>query len=380
MAWRALLDGDSATRARTLVEAIADEIDRRSIDNPRFATGQAGIAILHAYRARAGCEDGADRAFAALEVALERLDEITGPGLFDGCAGVGLAVHLLGDVCDVDSDVLESFDELVAGALAGDRLASWELADGAIGLGVYGLARRRADLVAAAVGHVVRHAEHAASGVTWRNVTPENPDGYLNLGVPHGIAGAIAFLAEACAAGSGDSDVAGLARDAMRWLRAQERPEQVPRFAMTSGPVVRTYDGILDGWCYGDPSTAMLLVRAGGLLAEPAWIDAGRELARLAARRTRDELARLAIDTSLCHGAISHAHLFNRLGQYFADTQLLATAHHWYERVLASDPIAANREAGLQVGLAGIALGLVSAASDVDPAWDRALLISLPDR
>jgi hypothetical protein len=251
---------------------------------------------------------------------------------------------------------------------------SWDLTHGYIGLGVYGLARGARSLVAQTVAHLAALAEHRADGVVWRTYAPEYPDGYVNLGLAHGVACAIAFLAEAHAAGhAGAGD---LAHEAVRWLRARVRDDAFPRVPMFEPDDPRAFTGTLDGWCYGDLSTALVLVRAGRLLDEPTWIDAGHALARAAARRTDAELARLTIDTSLCHGAISHAHLFNRLGQAEGDDELLAAARRWYARALADDVIATNAAPGLQLGIAGVALGLLAATSDVEPAWDAALLVS----
>jgi hypothetical protein len=373
MAWRALLDGADRERARALVEAIADEIDRRDRVDASLAFGDAGIALLHGYRARAGCEDGADRAYAALERALAGLGELGRPWLFSGLAGVGFAVHDLAEVLGEADDVLAQLDELVARAAAID-VPFFDLTSGAVGLGVYGLARGVPAIVAAAVERVTALAERDPSGAAWRTREPEHPDGYINLGLAHGVAGAIAFLADAQAAGHVRDPA--LVADAVRWLRAREREATVPRLPMYEADRDVGFPRTLDAWCVGDPSTALVLVRAGQRLGEPTWRAAGRSLALEAARRTDDELAAITIDTSMCHGAISLAHLFNRLASELGDRELEAAAHRWYARVLASDLIATTPDTGLQLGLAGIALGLLAASTDVEPAWDRALLLS----
>jgi hypothetical protein len=143
---------------------------------------------------------------------------------------------------------------------------------------------------------------------------------------------------------------------------------------MTEARRVELLTATVDGWCYGDPSTALAYVHAGRAAGEAAWIAAGHALASRAARRTDAELATIEIDQALCHGAIGQAHLFHRLGIALADDELLASASRWYERALATD-LESVSECGLQTGLAGIGLGLLGGYSDVEPAWDRALLL-----
>ena len=369
--WSALLDGEDRARALARVEAIADELDRRAQGDPSLGFGLAGVALVHGYRARAGHDDGEDRAFGAIARALPAAAASPRSGLFDGLAGLGFAIHHLADVIGDERDVLARLDEHVLDAIGAAPATAWDLTQGVIGLGVYGLERGAAAILAAAVERLTRLAERDADGARWRTVEPEYPDGFFNLGLAHGQAGAIALLAEAHAIGTGDAALVG---DAVRWLRAHER-DAMPRFPMFHPEVHLGFDGILDGWCYGDPSTALVLVQAGTRLDQPAWREAGRALAHHAAARRDDELARLTIDRSLCHGAISHAHLFHRLGRALGDEALLATARRWYQRALAA-PIADDAPPGLQIGLAGLALGLLAAATDVEPAWDRAFLLS----
>jgi hypothetical protein len=370
MSWQPLLAGDEANRALALVDAIADAVDGRPPDDPTLCSGWAGVALLHGYRARAGREDGEERAFAALEQALDTIDSVESPWLFDGWTGVGFVAQHLADELGEVGDVIEPIDAIAEQLLATEDMRAWTLTHGAIGLGVYGHERGLPAMVERAAQCVAALAERNPGGATWRQ--PELLSGqtepHINLGLAHGVASAIAFLAT-----TGPHE---LVREGVRWLRARERAEECPRYPMNEGYVELAFKGILDGWCYGDPSTALVLVRAGLLIGEPELVSAGRALAHHAAHRTNHQLSRLTLDTTLCHGAISHAHLFHRLARYLDDPVLLATAHRWTTRVLADDVLALNTRPGLQLGLSGVALGLLAAATPVEPEWDRAFLLS----
>jgi hypothetical protein len=185
----------------------------------------------------------------------------------------------------------------------------------------------------------------------------------VNLGIAHGVAGAIAFLAEAIAA----PGARALLGDTVAWLRARERALAVPSFALTEGRALHA--GLIDGWCYGDVSTAFAFVRAGQAASEPAWIAAGQALATRAARRSDAELATFSIEGGFCHGAIGRAHIFHRLGIALGDDEQLAAASRWYARTTDVG------ELGLQSGRVGVALGLLAGYSDAEPAWDRAFLL-----
>lgn len=384
-AWRPALDGDLAVEARTRVAALCDEIDRRGVPDGSLAIGHAGVALLHGYRARLGEADAAERAFGAVASALELVGERPVPWLFYGYAGIAYVLAQLGDVLGDVDEPLAQLHELIAQPLAADRWEyEWELVFGAIGLGVYGLERGDDAVVARVVDHLAACAERSDAGIAWTSRDEGQAHRYYNLGIAHGMAGAIAFLAAACArsnvpaagvpAAAVPAAVPDLLRGAVAWLLARAQPDHTPIFPMTIDAGPSWHSETLDGWCYGDASTALVLAHAGAALHEPRWIHDARAIAHRVAARTPAQLARIAIDSSLCHGAISQAVILHRLACVLDDEKLLAAARGWYERAL-SEPVPAGMDAGLQTGLAGLAIGLVTSYADVPPSWTRAFLL-----
>ncbi|HKG93849.1 MAG TPA: lanthionine synthetase LanC family protein, partial [Gemmatimonadaceae bacterium] len=124
-------------------------------------------------------------------------------------------------------------------------------------------------------------------------------------------------------------------------------------------------------WCYGYPGVAAALLAAARAAGEPGWERAATELALRAARRPPDECG--VVDAGLCHGAAGLAQIYNRLWQATGDERLRRAATDWAHRALdfpvPDDP-------GLLVGAAGVALALLATVSDVEPEWDRVLLLS----
>ena len=116
------------------------------------------------------------------------------------------------------------------------------------------------------------------------------------------------------------------------------------------------------------------------------------DLALLAARRPPEETG--VVDAGLCHGAAGLGHLFNRLYQATDEPKLADAARYWFGRALEMrSPGSAGAgfsallephsklwrpEPGFLTGAAGVGLALLAATSDVEPAWDRLLLLSVP--
>ena len=357
--WRPLLEGGEADRAREAIAALSADLEEAGPAEPGLFFGHAGLALLHGQQARCGEAAGADRAAAALEQAAAALAEERAPWLASGFAGVAFAIAHLTDVVDTDPDALPDLDDALAHVVAREEWPfDWELMDGLIGLGVYGLERGAAPGGQAIAGHAVAH------------LAAQPPEGYHDLGIAHGTAGAVGFLAAAVAGAV--PGAADLLQRAAGWLRAQDRDPA----------------GHAEGWCHGEPGTAAVLIAAGQAADETSWVDHGIAIARHAART-----APPAADLTLCHGAGGRGHIYNRLAQATGCDELADAARRELGRVLAARrpgtglggferiaevPGRAPVEPGLLLGASGLALALLAAVSDRAPSWDRALLLSPP--
>jgi hypothetical protein len=143
-------------------------------------------------------------------------------------------------------------------------------------------------------------------------------------------------------------------------------------------------------WCYGNPAVAAALLVAARASSEP---DLEREALALAVEAAVRPLEGAATeDAGLCHGAAGIAHIYNRLHQATGDVRFREAALAWYLRVLElrgergvggylywhGPRGTSHLQAlpGLLMGAAGTALALLAAVDDVEPQWDRALLVS----
>ncbi len=424
-AWRPLLPAGLAGRALAAAEEIA--ADLRSalaradpppplpLNRARFALagGLAGQALFFAYLDRALSGRGYDEtAVELLELALDDLDRADAtPGLYAGFAGTAWTVeHLRGWLTDAEGeDSGEEVATLVAGLLeASPWRLGYDLVSGLVGIGAFALERWPRPMGREALERVVARlaesAERSARGAAWwtapGEMTPraqlETPDGRHDLGLAHGTPGVIALLGQACALGVAAAAARPLLGEAVSWLLAQQNPAGAPcRFPMRLAPGEERRASRV-AWCYGDLGIAAALLGAARGAGEADWERTALALARGAAARSFEDSK--VIDAGLCHGAAGNGHLFNRLFQATGDQVLGRAAHDGFARALEmrrpGEGIGGflawvpderlergwHADPGFLTGAAGVGLALLAAATPIEPAWDRALLISAMPR
>jgi len=408
--WGPLLPEGARAEALDAVDHIvaAIELLLPGERDASLAGGQAGAAVLFAWdwvaRQRAGAREISS---SCLDRAIESVaSETMPPVLYEGWVGVAWAVELVDAVLDPGGeDRNEDVDEAVAAALArqGMFLSPHDLIRGVTGLGVYALERlpRPAAVVAlrAALQRLEESARRDDRGAFWwtpavalpPDVREQYPSGWADLGVAHGLGGAIGFLARMYAAGIERERVRRLLDEAVRWLLSYA-------IDVSGGPTVPNCvipDEPLKpcrlAWCYGDPGLAAVLLLAGRLVGETAWAHEAVNLAVASTRRLPVHTG--AVEASICHGTASLGHVYNRLYQATGEPVLGEAARYWFDRTLAF--VGQTRSAGgdwvrgtadvnappwtgigVLEGAAGIALALLAAATPVEPSWDRMLLVS----
>jgi hypothetical protein len=415
--WEPLVEGDTAARALAAVEAIARDLagepepEASGLDLNR---GLAGRALFFAYLERAtGDAAAGERAGELLERAIVELGEqrSPSPSLYDGFAGLAWVVeHLVaGEVSqagrgagvagarsDDETDEDDSQEDLNAGIdaalLALLRLSPWrgevDLLGGLVGYGVYALERlprpSAAALLSLVVARLAERAEPAARiergspGLVW--VLPESPALAPDPGMAHGAAGAIALLARVVARGAAEPLAETLLAAAVEGVLGLRRAEEEGKGDLA--------------WCAGDAGLSVALLAAARACDREDWEETALRLATGAAARYLHDSEAEGFDPALCHGTAGLSHLFHRLYWATGDPALGSAARRWLERTLAhwrpgegiggylvrkkqedgragwvADP-------GFLGGAAGIGLALLAAASPIEPAWDRLLLLS----
>jgi hypothetical protein len=391
---------DGTTRAliqRTVMQ-IASALSRRSTDS---AFEIADHALLRNYlETDVVFGDREDKAGRLLADAIRRFNGSPALGMDGGGARLGWTIaHLTSS--DVANDRCARLDHMLANAAEG-WFGDYSLMHGLVGFGVYALERGAAgtSLARTVLERLERTAAVHGPGLAWftpRDMLPSRhleaaPDGYWNLGIPHGVPGVIALLARFISAGLEVDRARTMLEGAVRFVLSVAGPSTFgaglfPPWVPNKKPISPRL-----AWCYGDLSVASALVGAGLHAREPAWRREGLALAHACAARTLDH-AHIR-DASLCHGAAGIAHMFHRIARATRDEALTIAARAWIietTRMQSDAPIAGfprvfesegelrfEEDATLLTGCTGVALALHAAISEVEPRWDRLLLLDLP--
>lgn len=405
-----LLSEQRGGLARGALGVLLEELERRSreLPDPSVSTGTAGAAVCWAFLSRSLSDArAADRARDALDAAIDVLaDQALSTSFYAGFPGIAWAAEVVDALLGGDTeDRSEAIDDALVTVLRQYPAdAPYDLIHGLVGLGVYGLARLprpgAVEIVTMVVRQLERRAQHDAEGAYWW--TPPSrllgarqqqyPQGGVDLGVAHGIAGVIPFLARVDHLRVGPS-VRPLLDDSVSWLLSHT-------VATSSGPTVPYF--IAEGeepsrartaWCYGDPGVACALLLAARHANEPEWGTVARSLALQAARLPLADTG--VSDAGLCHGSAGLMHLYRRMYELTGDADLGAAALRWLDSTLdlcsrraaraelrppESSPLwnAPWNGLGVLEGLSGVVLALASTCTDVEPVWDQMLLVSTP--
>ena len=402
--WRPLLAGQDRRRALTAVDAIA--ADLRMLLLPPQASESvwdlASAALCLTYLARATGETGdALAAQTLLETAIDLVGaaERLPMSLHRGAAGLAWILHHTARVLGVEgaAEATQSLDEELLGYLQGPGNIGepYDLLDGLLGLGVYGFESGNRPLVERVVHRLAARKQVAAEGLAW-HTPPESgerswfPEGHSNLGLAHGVAGVIAFLAGAMEMGIEPDTARQLLLDAVHWLRRQRLPDGGPRafpWAVEPGlpPVTQGFD---PGWAYADSGIAAALAHAARALSDADLLQEALSVAEREAARI-DELP--ARHPGIGFGPAGYAQIFARLYRQTGRPVFRRAARREILRLLemrapgmgvggffsvdrAGRP--RGQDFSLLGGASGIGLVLLGAATGVDPLWDRFFLLS----
>jgi hypothetical protein len=429
--WPLITDDAERRRVRAVIGEIATALEAFAFEHAIDAL--ADHAVLRAYLANDGTvDDEHDVAGTALAEAIARVERASAIGLFGGATRIGWTIaHVVGDDADIAA-ACRVIDEPLERALA-----SWDgdydLIGGLVGFGVYALERGDAgrSIAEKIVGHLERTARPRFGGLAWHTrpellvdiQRAEAPAGFWNLGLAHGMPGVVAMLARFVRAGFEPARSRALLDAAVTHLlaapgaatdpkpseldianadwkpsaaspdiaNADPKPSAAPHYVNWQPALLAPTSRL--AWCYGDLGVAVALVGAAQMANDARWRTHAIALAHACADRS-DSQGDLA-EAGLCHGTVGIAHLFNRLAHALDEPRFAGVARAWIGRTLAwrraGEPIAGfpsldptvegfamQPDPTLLTGAAGVALALHAAISEVEPTWDRLLLVDLP--
>lgn len=413
--WGALLTGSDAEHAITLARRLLISVEQfaKQSGNTQW---HPDLALLQGYIALSVNDtDLLAQAVDLLSEATLRCHVPSKGGafhLFSGVCYLAWTITHFSSVlkkldCELDDmtggDPLEALDSSILAALEGDRWPQdYDLIGGLTGLGVYFLNRpvntTRDRALAQIVSHLRTQAEINAGKARWH--TPVErlpmwqaticPSGYFNLGVAHGAPSILYFLGQLVSRGEGTSEIHSLYESCLEWILSQEGPPDQPfRYPPWVVPGVADRQSRL-GWCYGDLGIAAVLHSTAVSLSDERLER--RAISLLEHCLDAPPSTTGINDAGLCHGAFGVAHIYNRVYQSTGLEQFKVAAASWYRQGLAMEQPGRgvggfpaytpekddkwDPDPSILAGSAGVALALCALASDIEPSWDRILLLS----
>lgn len=323
------------------------------------------------------------RAAAELDRAIELLgDRRPIPWLYGGgAAQLGWVSVQLGR----PDPALPSWDRIVADTVAAFPAEhDVDLPFGLLGLGVHALAHpdrtARATLVDGVLDVIAGRAEHDVDGMFIRLVDAphrqqDGSAGLVLLGVAHGAAGLVSFLASVAQAGlPGSARAHRLLSAAVRWLLRQRVPDEA-RWVRTGHQPHRLT------WCYGDPGIALALSVVSRATGSATIAAAAAEITANALARPPAEAG--ILDATICHGAAGLIWFGHRVSTQTGDSAARRFTRTWVAHVAeqrVAGPLRYVRQDGSErnhsflEGDLGVALALHYVATGAAPAWEQLLL------
>jgi lantibiotic biosynthesis protein len=399
---------------------------------PSVAQGNAGLAVLWAFLDRADPTDGWDLVGKAhLEIAGRAAESGVGvgTGFFSGLSGLAFAAWQLSRdglryqrlLATLDAAVAQETLGLAArirsSGSSGVSVGDFDVISGLSGIGAYLLCRHDQPAIGGALANaadaltalIVRDeslpAWHTPARLLYDDIARQSyPSGNLNCGLAHGAPGMLAFLSLVRSCGLPLARLDEAIVVIADWLSANRLddewgvnwPTAVPleevesaadsqlrpreRSDWTGGPS-------RSAWCYGSPGVARSLWLAGQALDRPDYRDLA--VSAMEAVFRRPVPARMIDSPTFCHGVAGLLAIALRFARETRSPLLVMESQKLVTQLLDAfqpDSLLGYRnleyggnqidQPGLLDGAAGVALVLLTAATAVEPTWDRAFLLA----
>jgi len=399
-----------AVSASTIVREIAVDLSQVSdraggTEAPRTHRAPASgfWGLFHAYADEAGViTDGFETCSAIVDRCIDLQVKRRALSLYSGWAGLGwMTTHLNAE----EDSVAVQLDRLLDASLKNwPRRQGYDLIGGLVGVGVYFVerlpiesAKRGLELV---LDRLQEEAVELEEGITWitapeflpRWQRERAPNGYYNLGVAHGVPGVCWLLAKVCEAGIEVARAERLLRRSLRWLRSNQPDPERAELPSWIAPGVDRQPNRRMAWCYGPLGAAAVTLQAANAICDRESIHWARSLALACAAVPPDQAQ--VRDAGLCHGAAGNAQIFYRLARNEGDAEFREGASAWFRATLnhrragegvggyrmwgdlGNDRLGWLNDGSFLTGSAGVGLALLAGFSEIEPKWDRLLLLS----
>ncbi|WP_165423049.1 lanthionine synthetase C family protein [Ktedonosporobacter rubrisoli] len=377
------------------------------------------LALLYLSLARSFPDEGwEESAHKYLRLAAQRSQQtpLVTPGLYNGSSGLALVVAAFCQEEPRYRRTLEALNEQISRqvldlslptAIAQSSMGTYDVINGAAGiLGYLCSLPEPPSHVQEAIDVLIHYliwlgGEEKPGHPNWL-IAPEwlnehdqalYPNGNYNLGLAHGIPGPLAALSLAWQAGYHLPGQQEAIEHISSWIRASaisdtwgiNWPGAIPYTA--THPWEQEMLPTRAAWCYGAPGIAASLRLAGEALGDEELCQMAVTSLETVYRRPAEAIG--LISPIVCHGIAGLVAIGLRFAQVSSSqmirdhiplqvAQILAACHPDAPLIVRDQEIPGNfvDDPSFLTGAVGVALVLLAASSEVEPAWDRILMIA----
>jgi lantibiotic modifying enzyme len=387
------------------IKEIGDCLLQYSDSNIYLMGGKTGVVLFWAYYSRFSDSVNLKETLIPLvsEIIQGIRTEKVKPSFAEGLAGIGWAFeHLKKEgfiELDTDSIIGCLDDFLFPYMMRYVHTGDYDYLHGALGFGLYYLNRSSNPKTKLYIIELVDELEKkgifSPDGIAWESklYLEGNEKGY-NLGLSHGLSSIVSVLNNFNRASIHSDKTLMLVTRAINYLLGKKHDVKYTGYSypawITENESHQMDVGRL-AWCYNDLGVSMALWQAGQTFNKLSWKQEAIKVLLSTTEITDWKKARVN-DACLCHGSAGIAHIYNRAYKNTGIEKFKESSIYWFEQSLKMarfDDGAAGfkffrppeyggmeKKYGLLEGIAGIGLAMISAVSNIEPTWDKALILS----
>lgn len=401
MDWKPLFSNDDEKEGVvSIIESITNDLSLHKSRAANLFGGNAGISIFWQYLYEfQENKDYKKRSYELLESSLRSIEATPQVYTFSsGIAGIlWSACHLnrrRANPLNLEEIIGEDIDVFLGGNMQDDfHRGNCDYLHGAPGMALYFLERGNIPYSIKSLNEVFmgieRNSVKLNEGLAWKDYFNDEMPTY-NLGLSHGSPSLVVILSRIMQFHPDISGLENLLNGSVEWILSRKSENGTKWLFPTTYPWKISPDSRL-AWCYGDLGIAIAIFQAGMVMKNMAWVDEAIEIA-LYTTQKRGLTESGVWDACLCHGTAGIAHIYNRFYQHTGNSSFKFAAIHWYKQTIlqykssvglktrqwneAKENLGWITNYGLLEGIAGIGLALISSVCEVEPKWDRCLLLS----
>lgn len=386
-----------------IIYKINNQLNSDIIDKHRnysLLSGKTGIALYFFYFSRySKSQEFNDKAFKIMEEVINELNSQGSIFTFaGGIAGIGWTIEHLNREgfieCDTN-EVLSEIDEILFKSMIYElKRGNYDYLHGALGIALYFVVRFKSNTkIKSYLEFIILEMELASknngNNTIWEStLSSENGLRGYNLSLSHGLSSIISILRKIYDLGIQMDKTEILIINSLNFLQ-KYFGTLGDKCYFPSWIVNNTPKGFKRlAWCYGDLGTNFTLFQIANKFKNMKLISQSLAIL-ISLSKERNLIENSVNDAGFCHGSVGIAHIFKILYKQTNESCFHNAANYWFDKTVEfshfTDGYAGYKQyrpfgyvpsIDLLEGIAGIGLALISAVSDIEPAWDECLLLS----